>query len=234
MASWFQNHTAAAPAGTLDSTDFSISSPSCLHPTSFVPAEYMSPVRNPLFKVSITAFSILSAAFSSPRPYLKSIAALRTVANGFALSCPAISGAEPCMGSKSPGPEAPRLAEGSIPILPVTIEASSDNISPKMLFVTMVSNCFGSRISCIEALSTYMCESSTSGYSCAIAKNLFLHNIDASSTLALSTEQSFDDAFEQLKCKMSYAIYLMCSIISVLKPISSPLSLVPKPLGSPK
>ncbi|KAH1207310.1 hypothetical protein GmHk_15G042452 [Glycine max] len=137
MASWFQNHTAAAPAGTLDSTDFKMLT---------VPAEYMSPVRNPLFKVSITAFSILSAAFSSPRPYLKSIAALRTVANGFALS-------------------SPRLAEGSIPILPVTIEASSDNISPKMF--------------CIEALSTYMCESSTSGYSCAIAKNLFLHNIDA-------------------------------------------------------
>lgn len=37
--------------------------------------------------------------------------------------------------------ESPRLAEGSIPILPVIIEASSDNISPKMLFVTIVSNC---------------------------------------------------------------------------------------------
>lgn len=47
----------------------------------------MSPVRNPWFSVSVTAASILFAAFSSPRPYRNSIAALRIVANGFALSC---------------------------------------------------------------------------------------------------------------------------------------------------
>jgi hypothetical protein len=51
-----------------------------------VPGEKMSPVRNPLFKVSITAVSILLAALSSPRPYFNSIAALSTVAKGFALS----------------------------------------------------------------------------------------------------------------------------------------------------
>lgn len=128
----------------------------------------MSPVLKPLFRASTTASSILFAAFSSPSPYFRSIAALRMVANGFALSCPAISGAEPCIGSKSPGPwfhhkfnhsdmvinrrnletldiilltDSPRLADGSIPMLPVIIEASSDNISPKMLLVTIVSNC---------------------------------------------------------------------------------------------
>ena len=37
--------------------------------------------------------------------------------------------------------ESLRLAEGSMPMLPVIIEASSDNISPKTLFVTIVSNC---------------------------------------------------------------------------------------------
>lgn len=37
--------------------------------------------------------------------------------------------------------DSPRLADGSIPILPVIIEASSDRISPNMLFVTIVSNC---------------------------------------------------------------------------------------------
>lgn len=47
----------------------------------------MSPVRNPWFNVSVTAASILFAAFSSPRPYRNSIAALRIVANGLALSC---------------------------------------------------------------------------------------------------------------------------------------------------
>lgn len=51
------------------------------------PAECISPVRNPLFKASNTAASILWAAFSSPRPYFKSMAALRTVAKGLALSC---------------------------------------------------------------------------------------------------------------------------------------------------
>lgn len=37
--------------------------------------------------------------------------------------------------------DAPRLADGSIPILPVIIEASSDKMSPNMLLVTIVSNC---------------------------------------------------------------------------------------------
>ena len=52
-----------------------------------VPGEYMSPVRNPLSSVSVTAASILFATLSIPRPYFNSIAALRIVANGFALSC---------------------------------------------------------------------------------------------------------------------------------------------------
>lgn len=37
--------------------------------------------------------------------------------------------------------DSPILADGSIPILPVIIDASSDRISPNMLFVTIVSNC---------------------------------------------------------------------------------------------
>lgn len=42
---------------------------------------------------------------------------------------------------KSVHTDSPRLADGSIPILPVIIDASSDRISPNMLFVTIVSNC---------------------------------------------------------------------------------------------
>ncbi len=38
------------------------------------------------------------------------------------------------------------LADGSIPMLPVIIEASSDKISPKRLLVTIVSNCKKSSI----------------------------------------------------------------------------------------
>lgn len=47
----------------------------------------MSPVRKPWFSVSVTAASILFAAFPSPRPYRNNMAALRIVANGLALSC---------------------------------------------------------------------------------------------------------------------------------------------------
>lgn len=158
----------------------------------------MSPVRKPLFKVSITAASILFAALSSPKPYLKSIAALSTVANGFALSWKLVEyvkNQKTCNSSRRKcdkstnlssnirsrtmyrfkksrslnqknnsklvclqsvfhanlnklneikyicRTDSPRLADGSIPILPVIIEASSDRISPKMLFVTIVSNC---------------------------------------------------------------------------------------------
>lgn len=42
--------------------------------------------------------------------------------------------------------DSPRLAEGSIPILPVIIDASSDKMSPNMLFVTIVSNCIQIKI----------------------------------------------------------------------------------------
>ena len=48
------------------------------------------------------------------------------------------------------------LAEGSIPRLPVSMEASSDKMSPKRLPVTMVSKDLGLRSSDIAALSTYL------------------------------------------------------------------------------
>ncbi len=47
-------------------------------------------------------------------------------------------------------------AEGSMPSEPVSMEASSDRMSPKMLPVTIVSKALGLRISCMAALSTYL------------------------------------------------------------------------------
>ena len=82
------------------------------------------------------------------------IAADRIVASGLALPCPAMSGAEPWMGSNRPGLPVPREAEGSIPMEPVMTEASSERMSPKRLPVTMTSNCEGSRTNCMAALST--------------------------------------------------------------------------------
>ena len=77
-----------------------------------------------------------------------------------------------------------------MPIEPASIDASSDRMSPKMLPVTITSNCLGARTSCIAALSTYMCESATSGYSRPSRVTTSRHRIEVSSTLALSTEHS--------------------------------------------
>ena len=50
------------------------------------------------------------------------------------------------------------LAEGSMPRLPVSMEASSEMMSPKMLPVIIVSNTLGFLSSCMAALSTYLQE----------------------------------------------------------------------------
>ena len=77
---------------------------------------------------------------------------------------PAMSGAEPWTGSKRPGsPSAPRLAEGSIPRLPVSIAASSLRMSPKRFSATITSKSAGRETSCIAALSTSRWSSVTSG-----------------------------------------------------------------------
>ena len=78
-----------------------------------------------------------------------------------------MSGALPWIGSYSAcrrpaASGAPSVAEGSIPRLPVSIEARSDSRSPNRLLVTITSNWRGLRTSCMAQLSAYMCDSSTS------------------------------------------------------------------------
>ena len=87
----------------------------------------------------------------------------RIVAIGFAKFLPAISGAEPWIGSYKPSLPAPKDADASIPIEPATWDASSVKISPKILDVTITSNCLGFLTSCIAQLSTYISDVSTSG-----------------------------------------------------------------------
>ena len=65
-----------------------------------------------------------------------------------------MSGAEPWIGSYSPKPLPPKLAEASIPMEPLIMEASSERISPNILEVSITSNCPGSRTSCMAQLST--------------------------------------------------------------------------------
>ena len=78
-----------------------------------------------------------------------------------------------------------------MPIEPVSIDASSDRMSPNMLPVTMTSNCFGLRTSCMAALSTYMwVELDVADTRRATSVTTSRQNCVVSSTLALSTEHS--------------------------------------------
>ena len=129
------------------------------------------PVRKPCASTARTARSTRSAASARPKEWRSIIATDRIAASGLAMSLPAMSGAVPCTGSYRPLVPSPSEADGSMPIEPVSIAAASDRMSPNMLPVTMTSNCFGARISCIAAASTKRCVSSTSGYSCADARD---------------------------------------------------------------
>ena len=73
--------------------------------------------------------------------------------------CPAPSRAParraPCA-CRSSASGAPSEAEGSMPSEPVSIAATSDSMSPKRLSVTITSNCFGARTSCMPPASASM------------------------------------------------------------------------------
>ena len=71
------------------------------------------------------------------------------------MSFPAMSGAEPWTGSKSPGPS-PRLADGSRPREPTTAPASSERMSPNRFSVRMTSKLDGASATFIAHESTYM------------------------------------------------------------------------------
>ena len=57
----------------------------------------------------------------------------------------------------------PKLAEGIKPMEPTSAAAASLKISPNMLVLSITSNCVGFSVSCMAALSTYMCSSFTLG-----------------------------------------------------------------------
>ena len=90
------------------------------------------------------------------------------IAVGLATPLPAMSGAEPCTGSYSArrfsvfASVSPSEADGSMPSEPVSMAAMSDSMSPNRLSVTMTSNCFGQRTSCMPPESASWCSSCTS------------------------------------------------------------------------
>ena len=112
---------------------------------------------------------------------------------GFAMSRPAMSGADPWMGSYSPNVpcavvRSPSDADGSIPRLPASTAASSERMSPNRFSVTMTSKSAGRRTSSIAHESTSWCSIVTSGKSVATSFAIVRHSRDVARTLALSTE----------------------------------------------
>ena len=80
-----------------------------------------------------TAASTACASASSPSEWRSSMAALRMAASGLAMPCPAMSGAEPWIGSYRPKRPSPSDAEGNMPIEPASTDVSSLRMSPNMV-----------------------------------------------------------------------------------------------------
>ena len=135
----------------------------------------------------------------SPAENRRSIAALRIEAIGFARDLPAISGAEPWIGSYKAGlPPLRRRpffggkdeieAEGNIPKEPPITADSSERISPNKFSATITSNIEGWVIICIAALSANIWINSTSGYSIPTSVATSRQSRDDSITFILSSE----------------------------------------------
>src|SRR5260370_29485634 len=93
------------------------------------------------------------------------------------------------MGSNK-GALEPKLADGITPIDPAKAAAASLKMSPNILVVRITSNCDGRSVSCIAALSTYICSSRIPGYAPLMAATVRLQSWELARTLALSTEQT--------------------------------------------
>lgn len=81
-----------------------------------------------------------------------------------------------------------RLAEGNIFIELVIIAYSLDRMSLNRLEYSRTLNCDGFLISCMVALSMYICVSSIFGYFVAISLTIFRYKIEDCSTLVLSID----------------------------------------------
>src|SRR6266581_4025454 len=108
-------------------------------PTSFSPSRTVSAVRSPSANTRETARSIACAASSRLSDQRSNSAALKMAPTGFATPFPAMSGADPWIGSYNPAVPAPRLADGSMPSAPASMDASSVRMSPKRFSVSTTS-----------------------------------------------------------------------------------------------
>src|SRR3954466_10334791 len=126
-------------------------------PTSDVLAlPFMSGVCGPSMITCSMALRVSAAA--SPWPRCSSINAPdQMVARGLAIFLPAMSGAEPCTGSKMDGAVRSGLIlpESAIPIVPAVAGPRSERMSPKRFEATMTSNRSGFSTSWMVRPSTW-------------------------------------------------------------------------------
>ena len=153
-------------------------------------------MRKPASSTSATAASIAAAASGWPSDQRSIIAADRIVPSGLARSCPAMSGAEPWIGSYRPcrpwavcGSRATPTA--ACPSEPAITAASSDRMSPNRFSVTSTSKPAGHFASTIAAESTSRCSSVTSGKSAWTSSVTLRHRRLVARTFALSTWVTF-------------------------------------------
>ena len=123
-----------------------------------------SRVRTPLASASSSAWSRRWPACAWPRCSSISEAAQIAPA-GLAIPCPAMSGAEPWIGSKSEGQRRSgfRFAEGAMPIEPETAAITSERMSPSRFEPTITSNSCGRSTSCAASASACASAAVTSG-----------------------------------------------------------------------
>src|SRR3989442_12798859 len=98
-------------------------------PTGFAPSRAVSAVRSPAARTRETALSIACAASSRLRDQRSNSAALKMAPTGFATPFPAMSGADPWIGSYNPPAPAPEPARGHITQPPAGDERSSGGVS---------------------------------------------------------------------------------------------------------
>ena len=129
--------------------------------------------------------------FPPPRPWRSIRAIERSMPPGWRSPCPAIWGAEPCTGSKSPGPPSPSEAEAASPSPPVTAAATSERMSPNVFSVSTTSIVSGAFTITIANESTSAWSSRTSGYSAAPSPvTTSRQSREVCRTLTLSTDVS--------------------------------------------
>ncbi len=125
----------------------------------------MSRVRAAGSAMTVSIAAMIDAAASGWPRWSSIIAADQIWPIGFAIPCPAMSGAEPCTGSNIDGAvrSGLMLADGAMPMEPATAGPRSDRMSPKRFEPTTTSNQSGCCTKCAVRMSMWYWLVATSG-----------------------------------------------------------------------